>query len=150
MCAPTKQNAGFWRKPSKSHQVLHILLYGQAQLLFFSHWRGTLFAWRILYACTHGEVICKATSIFRHNYVDGCLKQLMLGPSQIWGLNVQGPLLFSFESLSCCTFLQDFVHKFWSINHSPSSSHIKIGVFVKFLQVFLHCFVTKRVLLLFP
>ena len=76
MCAPTKQNAGFWLKSSKSPQVLHILLYGQAQLLFFSHWRGTLFAWRILYACTHGEVICKATSIFRHKYVDGCLKQL--------------------------------------------------------------------------
>ena len=35
MCAPTKQNAGFWLKSSKSHQVLHILLYGQAQLLFF-------------------------------------------------------------------------------------------------------------------
>ena len=35
MCAPTKQNAGFWQKSSKSHQVLHILLYGQAQLLFF-------------------------------------------------------------------------------------------------------------------
>ena len=69
MCAPTKQNAGFWLKSSKSHQVLHILLYGQAQLLFFSHWRGTLFAWRILYACTHGEVICKATSIFRHKFV---------------------------------------------------------------------------------
>ena len=71
MCAPTKQNAGFWLKSSKSLQVLHILLYGQAQLLFFSHWRGTLFAWRILYACTHGEVICKATSIFRHKYQHG-------------------------------------------------------------------------------
>ena len=89
MCAPTKQNAGFWLKSSKSHQVLHILLYGQAQLLFFpigeapfllggfcmpvpmarSSAKRLAFFVTNMYDCAHGEVICKATSIFRHKFV---------------------------------------------------------------------------------